>query len=125
MPIYQFTCLNCHKNFETILSYKEYGETVVICPFCQSQNIQRKIKNIRVNFPENHADSFSADPSVFSAMENDPQSMGKMMRKMGEQTGEKFEPEFNEVVDRLEKGQSFQQIEKELPDIDPPSDSSD
>jgi putative FmdB family regulatory protein len=125
MPIYQFICKHCHKYFETILSYKDYGETVVSCPFCQSQNIQRKIKNIRVNSSENSADSFPDNPSVFLTLESDPQSMGKMMRKMGEQTGEKFEPEFNEVVDRLERGQTFQQIEKELPDINPPSDSLD
>ncbi len=124
MPSYQFFCMNCHKDFEKTISFKEYGATAVFCPFCQTQNVRRRIKNIRVNFPENSADFFSADPSAFSALENDPQSMGKMMRKMGEQSGEKFEPEFNEVVDRLEKGQSFQQIEKELPDIDPSSDSS-
>ncbi len=125
MPIYQYNCKQCHRNFETILSYKEYGETVVSCPFCQSLNIQRKIKNIRFSIPEKNADSFADDPSVFSTLENDPQSMGKIMRKMGEQSGEKFEPEFNEVVDRLEKGQTFQQIEKELPDIDPPFNPSD
>ena len=92
MPIYQFICKHCDKSFETILSYKKYGATAVFCPFCQSQNIQRKIKNIRVNSAENSADSFPDNPSVFSTLENDPQSMGKMMRKMGEQTGEKFEP---------------------------------
>ncbi len=44
---------------------------------------------------------------------------------MSEQSGEEFEPEFHEVVDRLEKGQSFEQIEKELPDIDLPADTPD
>ncbi len=122
MPIYQFICKHCDKSFETILSYKKYGATAVFCPFCQSQNIQRKIKNIRVNSPEHSTDTPSDDLSAIANFENDPQSMGKMMRKMGEQSGEKLEPEFNEVVDRLEKGQTFEQIEKELPDIDPPSD---
>ena len=43
--------------------------------------------------------------------------MGRVMRKMGKEMGEELPPEFNEVVDRLEKGQSPEDIEKELPDI--------
>jgi hypothetical protein len=41
-----------------------------------------------------------------------------MMRKMGTEMGEEMPPEFGEVVDRLEKGQSPEDIEKELPDLD-------
>ena len=40
-----------------------------------------------------------------------------MMRKMGNEMGEQVPPEFNEVVDRLEKGQSPEEIEKEMPDL--------
>ncbi|RJQ45116.1 MAG: hypothetical protein C4545_00165 [Anaerolineaceae bacterium] len=123
MPVYQFTCLDCHKNFEKTISYDEYGTCIITCPFCCAQNIQRKIKNVRFNLPEKNADFFPDDPAVFSSLENDPQAMGKMMRKMSEQIGEKFEPEFYEVVNRLEKGQSFEQIDKELPDISPTPDS--
>ena len=43
--------------------------------------------------------------------------MGRMMRKMGNEMGEEMPPEFSEVVDRLEKGQSPEDIEKELPDL--------
>ncbi len=39
------------------------------------------------------------------------------MRKMGKQMGEELPPEFKEVVDRLEKGQSPESIEKDLPDV--------
>lgn len=58
-----------------------------------------------------------ADPSALAGLENDPQAMGRMMRKMGKEMGEEIPPEFNEVVDRLEKGQSPEEIEKELPDL--------
>ena len=43
--------------------------------------------------------------------------MGHMMRKMGNEMGEEMPPEFDDVVDRLEKGQSPDEIEKELPDL--------
>ena len=36
---------------------------------------------------------------------------------MGRELGEEMPPEFDDVVDRLEKGQSPDEIEKELPDL--------
>lgn len=125
MPVYQFVCSDCHKLFEKTFSFQEYGAAVVGCPFCNSNRVRRSIKNIRVNLPDQVSNAIPDDPAAFSAYENDPQAMGRMMRKMSEQSGEEFEPEFHEVVDRLEKGQSFEQIEKELPDIDFPADTPD
>lgn len=69
---------------------------------------------------ESRMDSLSgdfSDPSALAGLENDPQAMGRMMRKMGNEMGEEVPPEFNEVVDRLEKGQRPEEIEKELPDL--------
>jgi Flp pilus assembly protein TadB len=50
-------------------------------------------------------------------LENDPQTLGKMIRSMSKETGEDLGPEFNEVVDRLESGQSPGEIENSLPDL--------
>jgi hypothetical protein len=58
-----------------------------------------------------------SDPSALAGLENDPKALGQMMRKMGNELGEEVPPEFGEVVDRLEKGQSPEEIEKELPDL--------
>jgi hypothetical protein len=69
---------------------------------------------------ESRMDALSSDfsdPSALAGLENDPQAMGRMMRKMGNEMGEELPPEFGEVVDRLEKGQSPDEIEKELPDM--------
>ena len=124
MPVYQFSCLECKKKFEKIISYQKYGKMIVSCPFCRSKNVQRTIKATPINLAQDSIGPYLDDPSSFSRMEDDPQAMGKAMREMSKQTGEKLEPEFNEVVERLEKGQSFKQIEKELPDIEPPAVSS-
>jgi hypothetical protein len=69
---------------------------------------------------ESRMDSLASDfsdPSALAGLENDPKAMGRMMRKMGSELGEEMPPEFGEVVDRLEKGQSPEDIEKELPDL--------
>ncbi len=65
---------------------------------------------------ESLAGDFS-DPSALAGLEDDPRAMGRLMRKMGSELGEQMPPEFDEVVDRLEKGQSPDEIEKELPDL--------
>ena len=58
-----------------------------------------------------------SDPSALEGLEDNPQELGRMMRKMGRELGEEMPPEFDEVVDRLEKGQSPEEIESALPDL--------
>ena len=62
-------------------------------------------------------DSMADDFSGFEGLEDDPKAMGQMMRKMGKEMGEEMPPEFDEVVDRLESGQSPEDIESVMPDL--------
>ena len=61
--------------------------------------------------------SMADDFSGFEGLEDDPKAMGRMMRKMGKEMGEEMPPEFDDVVDRLEAGQSPEEVEKALPDL--------
>jgi putative FmdB family regulatory protein len=121
MPYYDYFCLNCNKRFDVFMTYAEYGTQLVTCAHCSSKNIRRRIPRVRVaKSEESRMDSLSgdfSDPSALAGLENDPQAMGRMMRKMGNEMGEQLPPEFNDVVDRLEKGQSPEEIEKEMPDL--------
>ena len=121
MPLYDYTCLDCHQRFDVFMPFSEYGSRSVTCPHCKSQAVRRGIPRVRVTkSEESRMDTLSSDfsdPSALAGLENDPQAMGRMMRKMGKEMGEDVPPEFGEVVDRLEKGQSPEEIEKELPDL--------
>ncbi len=57
------------------------------------------------------------EPSALEGMEDDPKALGKMMKKMGTEMGEEMPPEFDDVVDRLEAGQSPEEIEAAHPDL--------
>ena len=121
MPLYDFICQDCQQRFDVFMTYAEYGSRPVTCPHCQSGSVRRRVPRVRVakseeGRMESLAGDFS-DPSALAGLENDPQAMGRMMRKMGKELGEELPSEFNEVVDRLEKGQSPEDIEKALPDI--------
>ena len=121
MPLYDYFCLDCQKRFDVFMTYAEYGARPVACPHCQGQSVRRRVPRVRVaKSEESRMDSLAgdfSDPSALAGLENDPQAMGRMMRKMGSELGEEMPPEFGEVVDRLEKGQSPEDIEKELPDL--------
>jgi putative FmdB family regulatory protein len=121
MPLYDFVCLDCKQRFDVFMTYAEYGSRPVACPHCKSGNVRRRVPRVRVAKSEaSRMDSLAgdfSDPSALAGLENDPQAMGRMMRKMGTEMGEELPAEFNDVVDRLEKGQSPEDIEKEMPDF--------
>jgi putative FmdB family regulatory protein len=121
MPAYEYNCLDCNRKFEIFLSYEEYNNTKITCPRCGSTNVRRRIGRIRIAKSEDSrledlAGDFD-DPAALARLEDDPQALGRMMRKMSREMGEDLGPEFDEVVDRLEKGQSPEEIEAALPDL--------
>lgn len=118
MPNYRYRCVNCKRRFEIFLSYKEYDKKTVHCPHCDSDQVQRRIERIRIAKSEESRMDSLTDISDLEGIENDPRALGKMMRKMSNEMGEDVGPEFDEVVDRLEAGQSPEDIEKAIPDLE-------
>jgi len=118
MPTYDFICNNCNQRFDVFLTFAEYGKKKVKCAYCGSKNTRRRMTKVRIaKSEESRIESMADDFSGFEGLEDDPKAMGRMMRKMGKEMGEELPPEFNEVVDRLESGQSPDEIEKEIPDL--------
>ena len=118
MPNYPYRCVDCKKRFEIYLSFSEYGTHPVACPNCGSQNIERRISRIRIlRSEESRLDNLS-DFDNLDGLDDDPRALARMMRKMSQEMGEDAQPEINEVVDRLEAGQSPEEIEAAIPDLD-------
>ena len=120
MPTYDFICLDCKKRFDLFMTYSEYGTKPAACSHCSSQNTRRRMTRVRIaKSEESRLDSLGdfSDPAALEGLEDNPRELGRMMRKMGKELGEELPPEFDEVVDRLEKGQSPDEIESALPDL--------
>jgi putative FmdB family regulatory protein len=117
MPIYEFRCNDCNHKFEIFLSYQEYESAQVNCPACGGSNPTRIIRPVRITRAEGARLDSLSDPNLLDGLDDDPQTLGKMMREMSSELGEDMGPEFDEVVDRLEKGQSPEEIERDLPDL--------
>ena len=100
------------------MTFSEYGKKVVVCTYCQSDNVRRRMTKVRIaKSDESRMESAADDFSGMDGIENDPKALARMMRKMGGEMGEDLPAEFNDVVDRLEAGQSPEEIESALPDL--------
>jgi len=118
MPTYDFICNTCHQRFDVFMTFSEYGKKPVSCTHCNSKDVRRRMTKVRIAKSEDsRMDSMANEFSGFEGLEEDPKAMGQMMRKMGKEMGEELPPEFDEVVDRLEAGQSPEDIESALPDL--------
>ncbi len=117
MPTYDYVCEECQQRFDIFMSYSEYGTKPVLCTHCGSSKVRRRMTTVRIAKSEESRMEGLADDSSLEGLENDPQALGRMMKKMGNEMGEDLPPEFDDVVDRLEAGQSPEEIESALPDL--------
>ncbi len=117
MPNYDYTCSDCRKRFDVFMTYSEYGQKPVTCPHCGSNHSRRRAPRVRILKSEESRLAQMADPSMLANIDDDPKALGQMMRKMGSEMGEELPPEFDEVVDRLEAGQSPDEISSAIPDL--------
>jgi putative FmdB family regulatory protein len=119
MPIYEYRCHDCQRRVSIWWRTFSDAETgVARCPRCGNKNLTRLMSRVRVVRSEEGRLEDLADPASFGDLdENDPRSIARWMRKMGDEVGEDLGPEFEEVVDRLEAGESPEEIEKTMPDL--------
>lgn len=118
MPTYDFICNACQQRFDVFMTFSEYGKKTVNCAHCGSDKVRRRMTKVRIaKSDESRLESAADDFSGMDGIEENPQALARMMRKMGNQMGEDLPPEFDEVVDRLEAGQSPEEIESAVPDL--------
>lgn len=118
MPIYEYRCQDCRRRVS--LFYRSYAaiEDEPVCPRCGGTSLSRVISRVAVVRSEDGRLDDLADPSMLGDLdENDPKSLGRWMRKMSAEAGEDMPQEFDEVIDRLESGQTPEQIEESMPEL--------
>lgn len=120
MPFYEYRCQQCGRKSSHFIRSQSAVETYIPkCPRCGSEALRKLVSRVyAVKSEGSRMDSMADDAAGLEGLdENDPKGMAQWMRKMSQETGEDLGPEFHEVVDRLEKGQSPEEIEKEVPGL--------
>lgn len=118
MPIYEYRCADCKRRVNVF--FRSFSVTTdPACPNCGGKNLSRLVSRIATVKSEEARLEAMADPSSFGGVdENDPKSVARFMRKMGDQMGgEDLGPEFGEMVERLESGENPEEIEKSMPGL--------
>ncbi len=119
MPIYEYRCNDCRRRVSVLWrTFAEVEGNTPQCPHCGGTNLTRLVSRVAVvRSEESHLEDL-ADPSSLAGLdENDPKSIARWMRKMSKEMGEDLGPEFDEVVGRLEAGESPEEIEAAMPEL--------
>lgn len=108
MPVYEFACNGCGATlsvFVRSMSSPVNGR----CERCGSSDLRRLVSRFAVirSSRGGDFDSLDDDSMLQGFDENDPRAMAAWMRRMQRETGEDMGPEFEEMVERLERGESL------------------
>lgn len=121
MPIYEYRCHDCKRRVSILwrsFSDLETKDVVPQCPRCGGTNLTRLVSRVAVLRSEESRLDDLTEPGMLDGLdEDDPKSVARWMRRMSQETGEDLGPEFDEVIDRLEAGQSPEDIEESMPDL--------
>jgi putative FmdB family regulatory protein len=106
MPIYEFRCNNCHKRL-TVFQRNINAPATAVCPNCGGSDLRRLVSRFAVVRNEDQMlDSLDDDSLLSGVDENDPRSVAAWARKMQSKMGEDIDPQFDEMIDRMEAGES-------------------
>lgn len=121
MPIYEYRCADCKRRVSILWrSLAEAQTAEARCPRCGGTRLSRLVSRVAVlRSEEARLDALMDADSLGDLDENDPKSIARWMRKMSKELGEDAGEEFDEVVDRLEAGQTPDEIEQEMPNLGP------
>ncbi|MBI5877129.1 MAG: zinc ribbon domain-containing protein [Chloroflexi bacterium] len=116
MPTYEYRCAQCRRrNAYTVRGFNP--PEAPACPHCGATDQKRLLTRVAVLRSEASRLDALADPTGLANFdEDDPRSVARMMRHMGDEAGEEMPPEFGEMVDRLEAGESPESIESSMGD---------
>ncbi|MGQ9492732.1 MAG: FmdB family zinc ribbon protein [Anaerolineae bacterium] len=123
MPIYEYRCRKCHRRIAILLrSFSDIETARPKCTYCGHDELDRIVSRVSVLKSEEARLEALADNAALGDLdENDPRSIARWMKKMSAEAGEDLGDEFHEIVDRLESGQSPEEIEAAMPELGPGS----
>lgn len=99
MPIYEYTCRACHKKTSALVLNRA-RESEVRCKHCGSADLERLWSRFASPKSEEARLESMADPSALSGLdENDPRSVAKFMKKMGQEMGEDFDGDIEQAME--------------------------
>ena len=99
MPIYEYECHDCRRRVSLLIRSLSSAETPA-CPRCGGASLTRLMSRFAtVKSEEARLESLASDGSFGDLDENDPTSVARFMKKMGEELGDDLGDDFDAAVD--------------------------
>ncbi|ALA57395.1 FmdB family zinc ribbon protein [Nitrospira moscoviensis] len=104
MPIYEYLCQDCRKR-SAILVISHRNASVAACRHCGSQKMERLMSRFAAPKSEEARLESLADPSHIGDIdENDPHSVARFMKKMGDEMGEDLGDDMEAMMEQAGDG---------------------
>ncbi|MCE9537117.1 MAG: zinc ribbon domain-containing protein [Nitrospirae bacterium] len=104
MPLYEYQCLDCHKR-STVLVLSLTNRAPATCSHCLSPQVERMLSRFASPKSEEARLKALAEPDNLAELdENDPQSMARFMKKVGDEMGEDLGSDLSEAIEPEEAG---------------------
>ncbi len=122
MPIYEYRCRKCRRRVSIFLrSFSDAETAKPKCTYCGHEELERLVSRVaQIKSEDARLDAMADEAALADIDENDPRSVARWMKKMAAEVGEDMGDEFHEAIDRMESGQSLEEIEEAMPDLGPP-----
>ena len=106
MPIYEYRCEDCHRRQSIFFRSFTAVEASPACPTCGGRHLHRLIsRTAQVLSEDSRLEAMADSADLTGVDENDPKSVARWARKMGQQLGEdELGEDFDQVVDEMEQG---------------------
>jgi putative FmdB family regulatory protein len=100
VPIHDYRCARCGRRFQQFFRSFADVRDPAACPHCGAAAVTRMPPRVRVVRSEDSRLEDLADPSSMGDLdENDPRSVARWAKRMGNELGEDMGPELDEVIE--------------------------
>lgn len=103
MPLYEFACNACGAQVSVFVRSIN-ADVAASCQHCGGADLRRLISRFAVVKSSSGLDGLEAGMAGLD--ENDPRAVAAWARRMQQETGEDMGPEFDEMVQRMERGEA-------------------
>ncbi len=98
MPIFEYTCDDCHKRFSALVGVLADARSPK-CPRCGGVHLTKQVSRFARVRSEDDALEELADESKFGDIENDPKAMRRWVREMGKAMDEDMDDDLEQALD--------------------------